>query len=447
MDRRVLDQEKKEGLLGSEPIVREFKVKPKSQRRQMTSIFVTLVVLVLGGIVAWLVLQPKDDSYVLSSYTTAQVGKSDLSDSVEVTGNVAVQREDTIVSPAAGMVASVQVEIGDWVGKGQLVAAIQADDLDDDLRDLEATLSSTQREQERSVVQHSFEMKSFDRQQPTLERAVETAQKDYNQTKELFALKARSQTELDAAEDTLEKTKTALEDLKNEREENVSLYDLNQKSYAADISLYQTRIASLKKDIADTKVKSTVAGQVLSVDVQEGSWISQYASLLTIGDVKNPEVIVSVPETQISKVATGQSSVITISGRTYDGTVKRIGATATADSSNYAATVEVRLGFKTVPDNVAPGTSATVDILTGTKTGALVLPRGPFYTSGERSYVYVVGNDGTTATKTQVTYGLILADKVEIASGLKEGDRIVSSTYTDFLSRDTIQLAETGAKK
>jgi HlyD family secretion protein len=73
------------------------------------------------------------------------------------------------------------------------------------------------------------------------------------------------------------------------------------------------------------------------------------------------------------------------------------------------------------------------------------LPRGAFLTTGSQKWVYVV--DGTVAKKTAVTFGTLTANTVEVKSGLKAGDTVITSGYQDFIDQDQIQLTTTEGDK
>ena len=81
-----------------------------------------------------------------------------------------------------------------------------------------------------------------------------------------------------------------------------------------------------------------------------------------------------------------------------------------------------------------------VEILIGEIADAVVLPRGPYLTSGNRRYLYRV--DGETATRVDVEYGEITDEYVQVISGVQPGDRIITSSYQNYIDHQSIEVGE-----
>ena len=81
-----------------------------------------------------------------------------------------------------------------------------------------------------------------------------------------------------------------------------------------------------------------------------------------------------------------------------------------------------------------------VEILIGEIADAVVLPRGQYLSSGNRRYLYRI--DGGIATRIGVEYGEITDEYVQVVSGVQAGDRIITSSYQNYIDYQTIELGE-----
>jgi HlyD family secretion protein len=75
------------------------------------------------------------------------------------------------------------------------------------------------------------------------------------------------------------------------------------------------------------------------------------------------------------------------------------------------------------------------------------VPRGPFFASGDASFVYVLSEDGRQATRRTVRFGAIEGSMIEVLEGLAPGERIIYSSYSAFRAYPTIQLLPEGGRE
>ena len=156
---------------------------------------------------------------------------------------------------------------------------------------------------------------------------------------------------------------------------------------------------------------------------------SSKAAVVTIADMSSLEVDADVSEANITRVAPEQSCEITLDAypqQRYPGYVTKI--VPTADRAK--ATVMVKIKFKEYDHRVLPEMGAKITFLAvGAKTDAasvkplLTVPAAAVATCDGRPVVYQIKDD--RAVEIPVTTGQKLAGLIEIASGLKEGDKVI----------------------
>jgi membrane fusion protein, macrolide-specific efflux system len=185
-----------------------------------------------------------------------------------------------------------------------------------------------------------------------------------------------------------------------------------------------------------------------------------------IGDVSQKKVKVKVDETDIGKIKVGQQATFTVDAyqnHTFMGNVTQIGqiststtsvssstsssSTSTSSSASSSSTSSVIYYYVTLsvddPDNLLKTEmTARVNIKVGEKDDALLIPLAALKTSTNGQYVMVLGANGVTEN-VPVTVGLTSNDKVEIISGLEEGDQLVIS-YTKSENQSSSKQKDNG---
>jgi len=137
---------------------------------------------------------------------------------------------------------------------------------------------------------------------------------------------------------------------------------------------------------------------------------------------------VSWPESDATKISVGQTATITVAslGSPVTGQVTALDTTSTVVSNvvTYAGTVTL----DQVPAGLRSGMTATITVVTASKSGVIAIPSAAITTKGGTNTV-TVSQNGQSTSRT-VTIGLKGDGSTEIASGLSAGDQVVMSVGT-----------------
>ena len=77
----------------------------------------------------------------------------------------------------------------------------------------------------------------------------------------------------------------------------------------------------------------------------------------------------------------------------------------------------------------------------GDSSKALLIPNGAFFNDTGGAWVFVVDRGGNSATKRQVQLGRRNSDYIEVLSGLKPGDRVITSSYSGLTDKDSLTFS------
>lgn len=372
--------------------------------------------------------------------STAAVARRTIRDIVSVSGTLELTAKEIVTSPGEGVVETVLVEEGDTVAAGAVLLRIDAGDLESDLEAKRLSLEKLLRQDEQETADRGFSARQLEIGVAAARRSLSDARSELERARALEAKALASASESSAAADRAESAAEALEQAEIKRDQAATAYELARKNRAVDRRLLETQIAELEAKIAAYVVRSKSGGTVYSVSVSTGGTVKTYQELAVVADPADVRAALDVPETRISSVAKGQEVAVYVGTGTYPARVESIAPSATSSSSSSGSVVRVAAGFLEKPSNPTIGASVSAEIVAGTLADALVLPRGPFLSSGNYAAAYVVA--GGTATKKAASFGVADGSWIQVSSGLAEGDVVVTSDYRDFIHLDSFVLKE-----
>lgn len=229
----------------------------------------------------------------------------------------------------------------------------------------------------------------------------------------------------------LQRAEDALEKLKVDQARYKSSFETGgvTKAQLDDIDFQvrntENQLAQAKRRLSDSYVRAPISGIINSRSIEVGAYVSPGTELFEIVDVSRLKLQANANESQVVNIKVGDKVAISSTvfpDQEFSGTVSFIAPKAD-NSLNYPLEITV--------DNTAAGTLRAGMYGTATfkfpeQAPALVVPRSAFVGSVSNNQVYVISSD-TTAVLKSVTPGRIFGERVEVLSGIEEGDIIITS--------------------
>jgi HlyD family secretion protein len=437
----------KNGMPNTSPIFQDGPGQYPGQGRKkpVTWLIILGMVLVLGiaglGISSLISAKPQNGGTVVKAPSIAVVEKKTIRDIVSVSGVLELTKKEIISSPGDGIVDQVYVQEGDQVRAGQALLQIGTSDLESQLESKQLSLEKLNRQIEQATVTQEFSRKQRTIEIAAAKRSLEDAQRELDKVKTLKDKNLASDQDLLSAQQKLLNAQDALDKAQISQDQAEASYQLEMKNSLADRSILEKDIADLKAKIAAYRVCTSRGGTVYSLSVAAGGTVSNYKELAVVANPSDSRAALDVPETRIGSITKGLPVTVYVGETAYPATVETIAPSATSSSSSSGSVVRVTALFKTKPEKPTIGASVSGEIVAGTIPDALVLPRGPYLSSGNYSTVYVISNG--VAKKVTVKFGIADGSYIQVVSGLNEGDRVIISDYRDFIHLDSFPVEET----
>lgn len=177
--------------------------------------------------------------------------------------------------------------------------------------------------------------------------------------------------------------------------------------------------------VNDTRIKAGISGTINKRMVEPGVVVSPGTALFEIVNINALKLSVLVDESQIGKIALGQQVSINVNvlpSETFSGKITFIAPKSDA-SLNFPVEIEVQN-----KGNLKAGMYATANFQTnsGAETKNMITVPSTAFVGGVSSGQLFVVNNGT-AKLIKVQTGKVYGDKVQILSGLNEGEQVVTS--------------------
>ena len=373
-----------------------------SRGKPIVMTLVILFVLAGGGLGAWYWAAAMQVPMVRVAAASVKAGGPNAPSAVlNASGYVTARRRAAASSKVTGKVLDVLIEEGHAVKEGQILAH-----LDDTQARAMLNLAEAQ---------YAAAQKSMAEDQARLAQAELTLARRESLLTEHVVGKA----EVDDAKSVVDSTKARI-------------------AYAQQqISVAERQVELQKTNLADMVVRAPFSGIVISKDAQPGEMISPVSAgggftrtgIGTIVDMTSLEIEVDVNETYINRVVSGQKVEATLDAYP-DWHIPSHVITTIPSADRQKATVKVRIGFDGLDPRILPDMGVKVAFLRDAPpagqaptTPAVIVPKAAIRSVDGKSVVFVLTEDHVERRAVRV--GLETGDQVELASGVRAGERVI----------------------
>jgi len=195
--------------------------------------------------------------------------------------------------------------------------------------------------------------------------------------------------------------------------------------------------------LAKTDIRAPFSGIIGLRSVSVGDYVKEGADLVNLESIDPLKVDFRVPETYMRQVQAGQSMEVMLDalpGKTFDGKV--IAVNPLIDAAGRS--VVIRAQVRNQDNTLRPGMFARVRLITRERADAMVLPEQALVPQGSEQYVFKVV-DGKVA-RVRIETGQRRDGKVEVLSGLKPGDTVVTAGQLKLRDGLAVAVAKDAGK-
>jgi HlyD family secretion protein len=347
-------------------------------------------------------------------------------------GKVEPLRYASVRVDMAGLVTELSVKEGQSISRGAQLVQLKVPDLDAQLAAAQSRVEQAKaaldnierggRKAELAEIDGSIARAKLDR---------DAALRDYNALHRLEEKQAATREDVEAARGKLRQANLDIESLERKRSALITSSD----KAVADAKLHEAEadVRLAQRRIADTIVRSPIAGTVYNLPVRLGTYLNVGDLVAGVGLLDRLRVRVYVDEPELGRVSVGLPVTITwdaMPGRQWLGVVEHLPTEIHPLGTRQVG--EVLCTIDNPQHMLVPGTNVNAEIRSKVVENALTIPKEALRRDANGAGVFVLVGDTVRWRPIRTSTSSI--SQVQVAQGLAEGDAV--ALPTDFALRD-----------
>ena len=360
--------------------------------------------------------------------TISDVTKGAFQETIPQNGTVLPLNTIYLVTTDGGRVEEKYVEDGAILKKGDPILRLSNTDLELQLSNTMTSVSNMLATMQYSKVQAEQNTVGKLNQKADVESQYKEAERIWNLDKKLYAQKVIGLQEYKQAENNynyyLRKMQLTEEILHQDTISRAQQAEQDKQSYARA----QSTLDILKTKVNSLIIRAPVDGQLTSLDAEVGQSKTPGYALGQLDVLDGYKVrLLDVDEHYISRVFTGQTGTFTFADTTYTLKIVKVYTQVT----NGRFQVDMNFVGK-IPKGIRKGQTLQVTLALSDQTTAILVPKGGFYQQTGGNWIFKVSEDGKTAYRVDIQLNRQNTDYYEVISGLKPGDKVITSSYENY---------------
>ena len=381
------------------------------------------VLLLAGG--TWAILQMNRSPHSPETTTTQAIAVSTVTlksqsvmNTLELSGSIRPVEQATLSTRVMGRITQLSLESGDRFRKGDVLASIDVMDINAQTGQAQLGVAQAQAE----VFRSQASLNQLESQKLEAQSALRLAQVTQSRMSRLQAEGAVSQSVLDDANTALEQARARVAQSEAGIRQSQAAIDQTQAAVSrAELSVISSDISASYGTII-----APFDGVVVQKMAYEGEMAAPGTPLLKVENPNKLELEISVPEENLRLVRVGQSVKVQFDAvnQTINGTIQQIVPAANAQSRSFLVKIPLNNSSKLIS-----GMFGRIALPLGANRETLLVPTKALIQRGQLQGVYVVESteEKAIAVLRWVKTGKPQNEQIEIVSGLKTGDRIITS--------------------
>jgi RND family efflux transporter MFP subunit len=331
----------------------------------------------------------------------SKVRMGPLNEKVFLVGALKPVAQVDVVSKMTGRIDQLKAEIGDWVQKGTLIAKVDEDEVRQQVNRAAAALE---------VAKASLSQKQTDK---------EILKKELDRTIELHENQLIPRRDLDTAD---ARYRGAI---------------AQEKLAEAQIDQAQAELRELRVRLDNTRILAPISGLVGKRHLDNGALVNPSMPVVSLVDLSTMVMEINAPEKDLVKIRTGLEAGIVLDAypeQKFKGRVIRL--SPILDPATRTGSVEIEVPN---PNMLLKAEMfARVELDLGTRHNTLLIPREALISHDQQRGVFKLQED--TARFQAVDAGVSQGGEVEVISGLKEGEAVITLGVNLVKNGDRVRL-------
>ncbi len=328
--------------------------------------------------------------------------KGDITAQLNIVGNLIGAATVDVVPRTAGRLVAVNVKLGDRVSRGQTLARIEDQEINEQVKQAEASHQVAQATIRQREADLKFSEINLERSQNLFQRQLLPRQ--------------------------------SLDDAEARQSSAAAQLDLARAQFSqAEARLEELRIAK-----GNTNIVSPVNGFVGKRNVDPGAWASNQTPVVSVVDISSVRLVANVVERDLRLVNAGDPALVEVDafpGESFKGRIARVAPVL--DPATRTAEIEIEVPNASF--RLKPGMYARMSVTIDSRIGATLVPKSAVVDYDSKRGVFTMTAD-SKAKFLPLEVGIEDDARVEARHGISEADTLVTSGASSLRNGDTLVL-------
>ena len=356
---------------------------------------------------------------------------------VPLRGTVLPKREIFLDAVDGGRVEQVFVEEGNMVQAGEKLLRLSNSSLQLSVLAREADVAEQVNNLRNSRL--AMERSRLDKINAVIdsEYKITTLNRQLSKIRKLVSQGVLATDELETLTEQLEFEKRRLATVKESQNTELSLQKQQIIQLEQNVETLKDNLIIARKSLDNLTVTAPISGQLTFLQAELGQSIADGQRLGQLDDLNQFKVTTQIDEFYLNQVNAGMSGLFLNAGQSYQLSVAKV--YPGVNNGQF----KVDWDFSgTKPAELRRGQTIQLKLELSSAQQTLVVEQGGFYQDTGGTWAFVMADDGLSASRRSVEFGRRNSDVLEVVSGLKEGDRIVSSSYGELTEMQSLEFTE-----
>ena len=410
-------------------------IKPKKFWNKQKTTF-TIIGLALIAFIAYLVIFSDKRTKLnvdAEKITISDVKEGNFDEFIIVQGAVQPLKTIQLDAIVGGYVTQKLVEGGTKVAKGEIILRLENQQLK--LNFLQSETEANRLVNDLQNTRQRLKVEKF-----TLRKTLSELEFLMEQAKDAYERNTKLIKDNVISESDFQKSKREYERYVNQRGIEIESQKYQEESSNLQIKQLEGTLQSTQRNVdlwretlENLVVKAPVSGLLSSIDVEVGSNINQGQNIGQIDDLEGFKMRSDIDEHYISRIFPGLRGSFEFNGKSHEIEIIKV----YPEVKNGRFSVDLTFTGQS-PEGIRRGQSSPVRLELGKAEKAILVPVGGFFSDTGGNWIYVVDASGKKAIKRNISLGRKNPEYFEVLSGLKAGDKAITSGYENFGDKEVL---------
>lgn len=402
------------------PIEEEVTAKRKKKTRII--VFITVSVIIGGVFTLRAYIKP---SISTTEFTTGVAETGNVENTINATGEVLPEFEEVLTSPINAAVRNVLMDAGTKVKAGQSILTLDKSSAETDFDKLKFQIESKENEIKKLKLDLEKTFYDINSNNNIKQLRIANFKDAVASAQRLYKAGGGTKEDIEQAQLNLKVAELEKQQLENEikNKQQTMKIEIREAEIALAIQKNDQQASKRKLDLAN--VIATRDGVVTWINKNIGASIKEGESLARIANLSSYKVTGSISDNMLDRLHNNMPAIIRINDTQLRGSVSSISPAV----SNSIVSFEVQLDEKN-NKLLRPNMKVDVFLITETRNKVIRVANGAAFKGSNQQEVFVLNNG--KAVRRSVKTGLSNFDYVEVISGVKAGETVITSDMSKY---------------